>query len=70
LERDLKQLPLVDSAETTHHSPAKPTVVSTSTDRSLYIEIQCMCLRQTETARTDRVIDRSLPPLTAAIHYK
>ena len=29
-----------------------------------------MCLRQTETARTDRVIERSLLPLTAAIHYK
>jgi hypothetical protein len=29
LEKDLKQVPLVDSAETTHHSPAKLTVIST-----------------------------------------
>ena len=30
LERDLKQVLFIDSAETTHHSPAKPAVVSTS----------------------------------------
>ena len=30
LEKVLKQSPLIDSVETTHHRPAKPTVVSTT----------------------------------------
>lgn len=30
LETNLKQVPLVDSVETTHHSPVKPGIVSTS----------------------------------------
>ena len=40
LERTLKQVPLVNSAETTHHSTAKPTVVSTSTGLVWYRDTQ------------------------------
>ena len=46
LKSDLKQVPLVGSAETTHHRPAIPAVVSTSRSSGVVADdTKCAFLR-------------------------